>query len=624
MKRRDFLKAGTIFTAPLMFQGVPVMAADAMEDIVLQNVAKTTADCGKILILIQLNGGNDGLNTVFPLDQWSKLNNARSNILMPESAVLKLDNNLTTGLHPSLSALRNMYNEGKLMIVQGVSYPNPSFSHFRATDIWMSASDSNTVLDSGWMGRALDTIYPNYPSAYPSTDMPDPLAIQIGSSSPFSLQGPTLNMGYNTTDPNELLNVVNAITDPAPNNDYGNELTFLRLMKDQSNVYANAIKTAYAVPQSQSATYPVGNQLADQLKIVAKLINGGLKTPVYVVKHPKSFDTHEYQIDTIDKTTGTHADNLRILSEAIAAFQTDIELMGKDQLVTGMTFSEFGRRIKSNASFGTDHGSSAPVFFFGAALNTSPSNVAGTDQPVPGMIGTSPVLPTNATVNDQIPMQFDYRQIYSTVLQDWLCMDEQDTQQVLGGSFARMSIFQNTSILPIELLSFTGEAIGSVALLQWTTASETNNYKFEIERSNDAVVFSKLGQIPGAGTSVVPLDYSFTDSMPMSGVNYYRLSQTDFDGTKSYSQIIALHFDAASSISVFPNPTSRFVIIQMVEVSSDGFAQVYNAFGQLMMEKSLIAGTHRTELDISDFPKGNYIVRVKNGAVDITQKVMKN
>ena len=446
MKRRDFIKASSLAAAPIILNGVPVMASSAIESSALEKMANAAVGCGKILVIIQQNGGNDGLNTVFPLDKWSNLQNARSNILMNESSVLTLNNNATTGLHPAMTGLKNLYDNGKMMIVQGVSYPNPSFSHFRATDIWFTASNSNQYLENGWIGRALETIYPDYPNAYPSADMPDPLAIQIGSTLPFSLQGTNINMGYCVPSPSSLLNVVNGITDPAPDSDYGKELTFLRLMKDQSNVYREGIQTAYNVAQSQAAVYPTGNSLADQLKIVARLINGGLQTPIYIVNHPNTHDSHEHQVDENDRTIGTHANNLGILSQAVSAFQEDLGYMGKEHLVTGMTFSEFGRRIKSNAIFGTDHGSAAPVLFFGAALNTSPAAVANTAYPVPGMIGTSPNLPLNATVNDQVPMQFDFRQIYTAIMQDWLCMTETQAADVLGGTFVKLPIF-NTTVL---------------------------------------------------------------------------------------------------------------------------------------------------------------------------------
>ncbi len=442
MERRKFLKTTALVSAPLLFNQIPVLASSDLNSSSLKMLANAAVGCGKILVIIQMNGGNDGLNTVFPRDQWSKLIAARSNMLMNESDVLPLNNNPSAGLHPAMSEMQNLYNDGKMMIVQGVSYPNPSFSHFRATDIWFTASPSDITLQTGWLGRALDSVYPGFPIGYPNADMPDPLAIQIGSTLPFSLQGPTINLAYSVPKPEDLLNVINATTDPAPNSDYGNELTFLRLMKDQSNIYRSTIQTAYNVAKPQSAVYPTNNSLADQLKIVAKLINGGLQTPIYIVNHPKTHDTHEDQVLASDKKLGKQAVNLSILSKAIGAFQEDLKIIGKTDKVTGMTFSEFGRRIKSNGSLGTDHGSGAPVIFFGAALNTGSRNVKGTAHPISGMIGTSPILPTNATVNDQVPMQFDFKQIYSSIMQDWLCMSEQQATAVLGGTFEKLPIFK--------------------------------------------------------------------------------------------------------------------------------------------------------------------------------------
>ncbi len=444
MERRKFLKSSAILSAPLFFNKIPLMASSQLESSNLQSMATAASKCGKILVIIQMNGGNDGLNTIFPRDKWSELSNARSNILMNETDVLPLKGNITTGFHPAMKEMQTLYDTGKMLIVQGVSYPNPSFSHFRATDIWFTASDSNKSLLTGWMGRALDTIYPNFPEAYPNADMPDPLSIQIGSTLPFSLQGPRINMAYSVQKPEDLLNVINSTTDPAPNSDYGLELTFLRLMKDQSNDYRDTIQKAYNVPQPQSAIYPVKNGLADQLKIVARLINGGLQTPIYIVNHPGGFDTHEGQVEEIDRKTGKQAKNLTLLSQAIAAFQEDLKIIGKADKVTGMTFSEFGRRILSNESGGTDHGAGAPVIFFGAALNTGKRNVQNTDHPVSGMIGKSPVLPQKATVEDQVPQQFDFRQIYSTIMQDWLCMTEAQAKTVLGGTFEKLPIFRNS------------------------------------------------------------------------------------------------------------------------------------------------------------------------------------
>ena len=158
-------------------------------------------------MIIQLSGGNDGLNTVTPISNYNKYFNARSNIAIAENKVLKITGNDSTGLHPSLSAMQNLFSEGKLNIVQAVGYPQPSFSHFRATDIWMSGSDSDQYLNTGWAGRYLDTLNPNYPNGYPSVANPDPLAIQIGSLATLTCQGPAVNMALSISDPSAFYNL---------------------------------------------------------------------------------------------------------------------------------------------------------------------------------------------------------------------------------------------------------------------------------------------------------------------------------------------------------------------------------------------------------------------------------
>jgi hypothetical protein len=173
-------------------------------------------------------------------------------------------------------------------------------------------------------------------------------------------------------------NIVNGTVDPAPSTPAGNELTYIRFIAQQTQAYTQAIQLA-ANAGNNVAVYPSNNRLADQLKIVAKLISGGMKTPVYMVNFG-GFDTHDNQVDTADHKTGEHADLLFKLSEAIAAFQEDLKLQGKEDKVTGCTLTEFGRRVKSNASGGTDHGSGGPMIVFGSKVN-------------PTIIGSSPNLP---------------------------------------------------------------------------------------------------------------------------------------------------------------------------------------------------------------------------------------
>jgi uncharacterized protein (DUF1501 family) len=537
MKRRKFIKASAVISAPMLLKGFPVLASSSIESDHLNILANAAAACDKVLVIIQMNGGNDGLNTILPLDQWDKLFNARSNILMKENEVLPLKYNSAVGFHPAMPELKNLYDEGQMMVVQGVSYPNPSYSHFRSTDILFTAADSDKVLSTGWVGRTLNELYPGYPTSYPNPDMPDPLSIQIGSNLPFVLQGPTITMGYSVPNPNDLINVINATTDPVPDSDYGIELKFLRLMKDQSNAYRESIQKAFNVAQANSATYPTKNELADQLKIVAKLINGGLKTPIYIVNHPKTHDTHEGQIDTSDKTKGRQATNLSILSQAVGAFMEDIKLMGKLEKVAGMTHSEFGRRIKSNDSLGTDHGAGAPVMFFGDVLNTNPRTVKNTAHPVSGMIGTTPVLPDNATVEDQVAMQFDFRQIYATVMEDWLCMSKTQISAVLGGNYEKIPIFRNG---PKEVFDI-GNAKNFISVYPNPVINGELTVNFEdsitsriiitIYNLQGARVFSNSYTADGFSVSL-----SLSSLLPASPY----ILEMDYNGNKFYEKIVVV------------------------------------------------------------------------------------
>ena len=324
-----------------------------------------------------------------------------------------------------MTGMQSLFNDGKATIVQSVGYPSPNFSHFRATDILMSASDSNQVLTSGWVGRYLNYEYPNFPNGYPNASMTDPLAIQIGSVASLTLQGPSVNMGMSITNPTSFYSLLNGVQDPAPATPAGKELTYIRQVAKQTEQYASVIKNA-ATSVIQQLSYPTNNSLADQLKIVARLIRGGLKTRVYMVSFG-SFDTHAAQVNNGDTTTGSHATLLGKVSDAIKAFQDDLAYLGVEERVLGMTFSEFGRRIKSNGSVGTDHGAAAPVFIFG-------KNV------LPGIVGNTPAISSNVTTNDNLPFQYDFRSVYATLLENWLCVKKEDLQQVMLKNFQTLPL----------------------------------------------------------------------------------------------------------------------------------------------------------------------------------------
>jgi uncharacterized protein (DUF1501 family) len=204
-------------------------------------------------------------------------------------------------------------------------------------------------------------------------------------------------------------------------------LAYIREMAVKTDQYAGVIKNAAQKVSRQSDCYPPTgkNPLADQLKIVARLIAGGLKTRFYLVSMG-GFDTHAKQTDNTDTTTGNHAKLLGRLSEAINAFVDDLGGLKVENRVIGMTFSEFGRRIQSNASGGTDHGAAAPVFIFGGKVQS-------------GIIGQNPTWPDKLTVNDNLMMQYDFRAIYSTLLEKWFLADEATAEAVLFKAFEPVS-----------------------------------------------------------------------------------------------------------------------------------------------------------------------------------------
>lgn len=429
MKRRNFihlLGAGTML--PVMMNGFKVTAF--AEQTPFLNLLANVACEDRILVLIQMAGGNDGLNTVIPLDQYGLYKAARPNIAVAEASALKLTD--ATGLNPNLKELQTLHTNGKLRVIQSVGYPTPDFSHFRSTDIWLTASDSDTIIDTGWLGRWLDTQYPGFPIGYPNSAMPHPVAIQIGNTVSTGLESKTANMGMAFSSLTSYSNIVNYGDGTATNTRFLHELDYVRETGLQVKNFADpVIKLASKV--TNKVTYPGANAnpLAEQLKIVAQMIAGGLKTRVYIVTQT-GYDTHSSQNTAGTGTPFAHPTLLQQLSQAIGLFQSDIQQLGVADKVTGMTFSEFGRRIKQNGSNGTDHGAAAPMFVFG-------NNV------VNGVLGNNPTIPSTVTLEDNVPMQFDFRSVYASLLRDWFCVPQTDIKNLLFKDFATLPIIKGGS-----------------------------------------------------------------------------------------------------------------------------------------------------------------------------------
>ena len=428
MKRRKFIKSAAAagIVVPTMINGIPLQAHSTNQW--LSTVLNPSVETDHVLVIIQMNGGNDGLNTVVPLVQLSKLNVARPNVVLKDANILKLNGTTKVGLHPSLTGFQTLYNEGKLNILQSVGYPSPNFSHFASTDIWASGRDSDQFLDTGWVGRYLNEEFPGFPLDYPNAVNPDPLAVQIGGNIPLMFQGPVAQMSMNVGNPDIFGAWPNGISDPTDGTPKGKELNFIRTISRQSKSFADALIQGY-LKGNNVANYPTNNYLADTLKVVARVVKGGMKTRMFLVSIG-NFDTHADQVDSAGTHIGAHANLLKLLGDAVLAFQRDLEAMNLADRVIGMTFSEFGRRIKSNDSNGTDHGAAAPLFVFGKKIQG-------------GVVGANPILPAVATVDDNVPMQYDFRSVYSSILKDWFCVKEPELQNIMLKTYQNLPIVKN-------------------------------------------------------------------------------------------------------------------------------------------------------------------------------------
>jgi uncharacterized protein (DUF1501 family) len=515
MKRRDFLRntipAATVL--PAVLNGYSVKAFNQNSPLV-QALMQQGAANDHVLVIVQLSGGNDGLNMVIPISTYSDYYNARTNVAIAEPKILRLNGYANTGIHTAMTGYQSMYNDGKAKIIQAVGYPQPNFSHFRATDIWMTSSNSNQEIYTGWAGRYLNYSYPNFPSGYPNANMTDPLAIQIGSTASLTFQGPQVNMGMSITNPTSFYNLISGTSDPVPNTPAGKELSYIRLVAQQTQQYSTTIKNAANAVTTQG-TYPTNNSLADQLKIVARLIKGGLKTKIYMVSFG-GFDTHSVQVNSADTSTGSHATLLGRVSDAMKAFQDDLKFLGVEDRVIGMTFSEFGRRIKSNSSVGTDHGAAAPMLLFGSKIDG-------------GVLGNNPAIPAAATVNDNVPMQYDFRSIYATLLEKWFCLPKNVVQGLFPANI-------NTTLQDLPLIkanSCTGSDVnvsGSSVITNYPNPfTTTTKIQFTVDAGPTLIqIMDTLGRVVAvalekdyaqAGTYNISWD---AEGLP-NGIYYARL-----------------------------------------------------------------------------------------------------
>ena len=444
MKRRKFLRNTLLAGSTLSLGGYPINLI--AKDNGFSRLANNSTN-DRVLVILQMHGGNDGLNSLIPVTDYDQYYSRRANIAIPKTgtnrALIPLDSTLPAeaqvGLHPDMGAMKSMYDSGRLGIVQGVSYSNNNGSHFRGRDIWFMGGGPNDYYSSGWIGRYLQHAYQPkiYPDDFPNESMQDPLAIELGSDVSLVFHQnnnipASLSLGSSPDSFAALVDSLEGFVDEGvdprgkppvalENSPYGKEINWILGLEDKTEDYAERLSAVWDASSASSVTYPETypfnapssskrNPLSGQLQLIARLLDGGgagqgVKTKVFLLRIG-GFDTHANQVENYDPTMGVHASQMYHISAAMEAFQKDLRARGLEDKVLTITTSEFGRRVASNGSYGTDHGTGGPMFIFGPYAKS-------------GVLGKVPDLSKN-----NVAMQYDFKQIYAALLKDWFEVEE--------------------------------------------------------------------------------------------------------------------------------------------------------------------------------------------------------
>lgn len=408
--RRQFLKKGITFVSLSLTANYMLMAVSPGGNTVFGQ-ASASSTSQNLLVVVQLVGGNDGLNTVIPYGDGHYYD-VRPTLAVTEKDILTINGQI--GLHPNLKGMKSLYDQGKLAVVQGVGYANPILSHFRATDIWESAHPE-AVVGSGWLGRYLDqSIAANHPGELPGAMVGGPLPLTLVGSKVVVPAIISLDSYKFQTDgkyPNDAPSQVATFTQINMRSANGTAVDYVAQSALDGLNSSSALQKATANYHS-TVTY-ANDPFSQGLKLVSQIIAGGLSTQVLYVTIG-GFDTHSSQKDTHEKL-------LSALDTGLTAFYQDLVAQGVSKEVTIMSFSEFGRRVKENGSKGTDHGTAAPMFILGDPVKG-------------GLYGQYPSL-SQLDSDGNLIYNVDFRSVYRTIISDWL---KADPQAILAGSFENL------------------------------------------------------------------------------------------------------------------------------------------------------------------------------------------
>ena len=411
--RRTFVRnLGLAGGMSMFLNKVPIMAMPHNQ----LSYALANNNNDRILVLIRLKGGNDGLNMIIPLFDYGTYRNSRQTIAIPENQIINLSDSI--GIPDTMTNLTPMWQEGKMKVVHNVGYEEQNLSHFASSDIWAAANTSDNILpsSSGWLGRWLEGEFPDFESNPPT----QPPAIQIGGVGNLIFNNSDMtNMSVVVNDPERLVEIAQNgefySTSDIPECYYGEQLRHVRITANSTFRFAEGIGEAYE--KGKNDIEYDQNPLSNQLSVVARLIKGNIGTKLFMVSLD-GFDTHARQNEQ-------HPYLMMSLANAVSQFYEDLAVSGWDKNVVSMSYSEFGRRIEQNASGGTDHGAAAPMLLFGEGLNGN------------GFVGENPNL-TDVDEVGNLKSNIDFRQIYATILEDWLCVDRTTVDAVLGAGYTRL------------------------------------------------------------------------------------------------------------------------------------------------------------------------------------------
>ena len=369
------------------------------------------------LVLIRLKGGNDGLNTIVPLYAYDEYARLRPTLKHPEANLVSLNDKFA--IPNVMSDLMSLWESDSMRVINSVGYPNHNLSHFTSADIMGSGNNNVSENGDGWLARYYTSINPDYINNPPDV----PPAIKIGGPTSVIFNDENkIDISANFSTADKLSEV--AETGVIYNNNiapddcyYGEQVLFLRTIANAASRYSQAIFDAY---NNGTNDIEYTSSLGEQLQLVARLIKGGLPTQLYLVTLD-GFDTHVGQ-----NGGGNHLGLLENLSTAVNQFYQDLAVSDKDEEVLSMTYSEFGRRVEENGISGTDHGTALPVMLFGPSLEGSDTH------------GKDPDL-SDLDQAGNLLFGTDFRSIYATILENWLCLDPAKVDEVLGESYDRLT-----------------------------------------------------------------------------------------------------------------------------------------------------------------------------------------